>query len=451
MTADTETSQSESQYLDEVNARPWHRRLLGYAQLSGPGWIQGAITLGASTATSAFYLGWMFGYRMLWVNILGMAMGVVMFAAISRPALYRDGSIFNAMKKHIHPSAAYAWIWAAIISSVFWCTNQYATATACLADIVQLAGWASSDQGLLATKWILGAMILGVSIPLTWAYGSEARSGVRLYERVLKGMILLMVVCFVAVLWKTGVRWLDLLAGLIPGDFPSRPEDRTMVLGALGCAVGVNMTFLFPLTLRARGWGKKHLGLARFDLFAGMLLPFAIISSLVIMTTANMLEGSPERPDSPATVARVMMPLFEGTWLPAATGRVLFDLGVAAMPLSTITILMLICGLALCELRGVPHTGFWFRVGSLLPAVGILGVAYRAPFWLGPLISSFALILLPIAYFGFFVLCNSKSFLGSDMPTGRPRLLWNIAMLAVLAIAIIGAAVKIVDAVGGLF
>ena len=444
-------TQTELDHLKEVNSRSLPGRLFGYTRLSGPGWIQGALTLGASTATSSFYLGWKFGYEMLWVNILGMAMGVVMFAAIAHPTLFRETSIYRAMEKHVNPFLAFSWALAAIVTSVFWCMNQFAAATACLFDVGETAGWTDGVNESTAIKWGIGFLILVVSIPLTWTYASPRRTGVRIYESTLKIIVLFIVICFALIAWKTGIRWSDLLAGLIPNKLPSSPEDRTMVLGALGCAVGINMTFLFPITLRARSWGKHHLGLARFDLIWGMLLPFAVVSSLVVITTANVIHGSLERPDGPASVARVMAPLFEGSWFPAATGRILFDLGIAAMPLSSIMILMLISGLALCELLKVPHQGFWFKIGTVLPALGILGVTYKAPFWLGPLISSFALILLPIAYIGFLILCNSRSFLGDNLPRGNVRLAWNIGMILVALIAIVGASVKVMDALGALF
>jgi Mn2+/Fe2+ NRAMP family transporter len=443
--------QTELENLREVNQRPWPGRLLGYAALSGPGWIQGAMTLGASTATSSFYLGWKFGYEMLWVNVLGMLMGVIMFAAIARPALLREESIYAAMRDHVNSSLAVIWALAAAVTSAFWAMNQYSVATACLADLVQLGGGASTPEGLAFTKWAFGLLILAVSIPLTWAYGNRKHRGVRLYEKILKGIIFLMVLCLATVAYRTGIRWMELFGGLIPTHFPSDPGDRTMVLGALGCAVGINMTFLFPVSLRARGWGRDHLGLARFDLLGGMLLPFALVSSLVVITTANVLHGSAASPDDPAVVAKVMTPLFEGSWLPGATGRVLFDLGVAAMPLSTITILMLISGLAVCEVFRRPHRGLLFKLGTLLPAAGIFGVAYRAPFWLGPLISSFALILLPIAYLGYLVLCNRKTLLGKDLITGPRRWLWNLAMVIVLSIAVVGASLKVKDSLSALF
>lgn len=448
MNPQSSDSEIELSRLREINQRSFLGRISGYFSLTGPGWIQGAITLGAASATSAFYLGWRFGYQMLWVNILGMAMGVIMFSAIARPTLYKTESIYSSMGRYVHPSLAVAWAVGALLSSIAGCLNQYAVATACLADLTRVFGWIG-ETGMATSRWIFGLMILCVSIPLTWTYSRGGRKGFRLYERILKGIIFIMVFCFAVVALKTGIRWGALLEGLLPRSFPTDPTDRTVVLGALGCAVSINMTFLFPVTLRARGWTREHLGLARFDLFSGMLVPFSVISSLVVITTANILHGSPNPPEGPAEVARIMTPLFQGTWLPDITGRVLFDIGIAAMPLSTITVLMLISGLAFSELMKT-HDRFWFKVGTLFPVVGVLGAEYSAPFWLGPLVASFALTLLPIAYIGFFTLCNSRKFMGDDMATSGSRWGWNVAMLVVVALSILGASAKVVDLIGSL-
>lgn len=434
--------------IQEINSRAFPGRMCGYFGLSGPGFIQSAITLGASTATSSFYLGWRFGYSMLWVQILGMLMGVVMFAAVARPTLYRRESILSAMSKYVHPVVAYAWVGTSIVASMFWCMNQYSTAVPCLEDVGVVSG-VISEAGSSSVKWGIGAVILAVSIGLTWSYGSEKNRGVRIYETMLKFAIAFMVLCFAAIAWKTGIEWSSLGAGLVPNPksvWDLEGHDLTMVLGALGCSVGINMTFLFPITLRARGWGKDHLGLSRFDLVSGMFVPFAIISTLVVVAAANVLSKYPEAPKDPVAVAKVMESLFEGVM-----GRVLFDLGVAAMPLSTVTILMLICGLGVCELMGRPHKGLPFKIGALLPAVGILGSVSAQKFWLGPLISSFGLILLPIAYFGFIVLHNSRSFLGDDMPTGGKRLAWNVVMGIILCVTISGAVLKLIDVVPKIF
>jgi len=38
------------------------------------------------------------------------------------------------------------------------------------------------------------------------------------------------------------------------------------------------------------------------------------------------------------------------------------------------------------------------------------------------------MVLLPIAYFAFFLLMNQKTFMGKNMPTGGKRILWNVLM-----------------------
>jgi len=38
------------------------------------------------------------------------------------------------------------------------------------------------------------------------------------------------------------------------------------------------------------------------------------------------------------------------------------------------------------------------------------------------------MVLLPIAYFAFFLLMNQKTFMGNNMPIGVKRILWNVLM-----------------------
>ena len=41
-----------------------------------------------------------------------------------------------------------------------------------------------------------------------------------------------------------------------PADKEKAMDTVTLVLGMLGAAVGINMTFLYPYSLLAKGWGK---------------------------------------------------------------------------------------------------------------------------------------------------------------------------------------------------
>lgn len=62
--------------------------------------------------------------------------------------------------------------------------------------------------------------------------------------------------------------------------------------------------------------------------------------------------------------------------------------------------------------------------------VGALGPFFwkdAAPYLAVPT-SVFAMVLLPIAYFAFFLLMNQKTFMGNNMPRGGRRVLWNVLM-----------------------
>jgi hypothetical protein len=107
-----------------------------------------------------------------------------------------------------------------------------------------------------------------------------------------------------------------------------------------------------------------------------------------------------------------------------------FGLGVMGMAMSAATMLMTINGLCFCELLGKPPRGWIQRFGSLMVSVGALGPFFwndAAPYLAIPT-SVFAMVLLPIAYFAFFLLMNQKSFLGENMPVGGKRILWNVLM-----------------------
>ena len=80
--------------------------------------------------------------------------------------------------------------------------------------------------------------------------------------------------------------------------------------------------------------------------------------------------------------------------------------------------------------------------GSLIP--GFLGICFPL-IWTGESKAALAVptsvigsSLLPIAYFIFLLMMNSKKLLGEAMPTGGKRLLWNVFMVIATVLATIG-------------
>jgi Mn2+/Fe2+ NRAMP family transporter len=269
-------------------------------------------------------------------------------------------------------------------------------------------------------------------------------------------------------------------------------QQRDVMISAAATAVGINMTFLLPYSMLRKGWDKYFRGLAIFDLSTGLFIPFIIATGCVVIASSSQFHGQPakgfvsEVPGGQITAepAKNLVGPYKGLltsrlkfqigeeefarltpeqvreksealpWadkrmaamlvkrdafnladtLAPLTGPVIaqyvFGLGVIGMAMGAATMLMTINGLCFCELLGRPPRGWTQRFGSLMVSVGALGPFFwkdAAPYLAIPT-SVFAMVLLPIAYFAFFLLMNQKSFLGENMPVGAKRILWNVLM-----------------------
>ena len=277
--------------------------------------------------------------------------------------------------------------------------------------------------------------------------------------------------------------WLDMIT----------EQQRGVIISAIAATVGINMTFMFPYSMMRRGWDKDFRGLAIFDLSTGLFIPFVLATGFVVMAASSQFHTKPAPGFVPAveggTVTETPAANLVGPYntllknrvafemgkdafaslstdaqqqrvdaLPYAdklmaamlvkrdnfnlahtltplTGKTvaqyLFGLGVMGLGLSAATILMSINGLCFCEMLGKAPGGWTQRIGSLMVSVGAIGAIFwkqPAP-WLAIATSAFCSVLLPIAYFTFLIMMNTKSLLGDSMPTGGRRILWNVLMV----------------------
>jgi Mn2+/Fe2+ NRAMP family transporter len=418
--------QQERQHLVELESAKPLTRTLGYFKLIGPGYLQSAMTLGGGTAAASLFAGAIFGYQLLWVAPLAMALGIIMLAAISHQTLSTGLRPFEAMKKYAGAPLAYGWAVGALLSSLIWHFPQYALASAVLVDMADVLG-AGSPSNL----W-MGLLVLVWAIALSTLYGTSART-IKVYESILKYMVWGVVLCFGLVVVRTGIsNWGELGRGFFAFQIPEEKNGvagATLVLSGLAAAVGVNMVFLYPYSLLARGWGREHRRLARFDLGMGMFVPYVLATSLMVIATANTVhmdgafEGKGLRPEEAAqSLAEVVGPTF---------GRVIFNLGVLAMALSSITLQMLTTGFVCVELFGWPVGSLKYRLATLLPTPGFLGCIFWAKIavWVAVPTNILCGFLLPAAYFGFIRLQRRKEYLGADQPTGAKGGLWLLGMV----------------------
>jgi len=449
---DPEQLARETQTLQALGAQPWLPRLRGYFRLTGPAWMQSAMTLGAGSAVASVVAGAFYGYQLLWVQPIAMLLGIAMMAALGNVVLTRGERAYAVVARELHPVIAFLWALATIVSTIIWHFPQYGLAGAAIADIANVAGVPADAKGTLyAVKFGGGLAILAVNLYMVWSYGSKP-AGIRLYETFLRWVIRLVILAFLVVVitrWVThGLDWAGLVKGFFGFQIPDRPGAVTTILGAIGAAVGINMTFLYPYSILAKGWGKHHKGLARFDLFGSLLMPYVILTSLIIIAMAVTLHqppfgtNLPHNPGvtdlKPVDAAQSLAVVFN-----SALGRVIFDLGFFGMACGAISAHMVVCGFTCCEMFGLEYTPARYRRFTLVPAIGLLGVALPSPLWMPIVASAVAFTMLPIAYVSFYFLNNKDSYLGEGAGRWPWRPLFNVVLVIAMALAVVGSAIKI--------
>lgn len=508
----------ERRMIKDAESQGGAAKLWAFTRLSGPGWLQSAITLGGGSLASSLYIGVLVGFAALWWQPLAMIMGVIMLSAISFVTLSTGERPFDAINRHINPVLGWGWAIATVTANLVWCMPQYALGTAAVRQNLAPGSFEGANG-----QWAVVAILFVVTGIVIWFYDSGGW-GVRLFEWLLKGMVGLVVISFFAVVARMSIGagsldWGAILAGFVP-DFSvlSQPagafnevlaeageyggfwsdrivgEQRKVMISGAATAVGINMTFLLPYSMLRKGWDRDFRGLAIFDLASGLFIPYLLATSCVVIAAASQFhaqeapglvaEAASDDVKPAASVqsgynklldARVQTEIGEDAFkslsddekatrraaLPDGDRRVaamivrrdtfdlasalkrlagkealaqyIFGVGVLGMAVSTIIILMLINGFVLTEIVGEPGNRNLHRVGCFLASiVGAYGSMVlwtgdvRA--WLAVPTSMFGMVLLPIAYVTFFLMLNSKSLMGGNMPTGGKRVGWNILM-----------------------
>jgi len=438
--------------LQALEKLPFASRAAGYLKRTGPGLLQSAMTLGAGSAVASVVAGASYGYQLLWVQPVAMLLGVCMLAALGNIVLTTGERPYRAFGRELHPAIPLLWAIATIVASVIWHFPQYGLAAGAARDLAELAGVttqsvdAAGKRGFTgagyAVSFGIGFLILAVSIFTTWNYGSRGK-GMKIYEWFLRGIISLVIISFATVVISSGIRWGELFRGFFGFYLPTSRDGIETVLGAIGAAVGINMTFLYGYSILAKGWGQHHKKLSRWDLAMSMFMPFVLVTSLIIIAMGNTIYnpalGDVVRTDlRPVDAARALEPV-----MGANLGRIVFNLGFIGMTCGAISAHMVVCGFTLCEMLGLEYTVKRYRMFTLVPVIGLIGVVSSTPLWLPVVASAICFTMLPIAYLTFLVMNNRRSYLGDAVGRGWKRGVFNALLAVAVAMSVIGAGIQV--------
>ncbi|MEP0357183.1 divalent metal cation transporter [Paraglaciecola sp.] len=446
MTQSTTTKSNEVEILTALAKKPWFARVPTYLKLSGPGWLQGAMTLGGGSAVTSLTIGAVFGYEFLWVQPVAMVIGCIMLFALAHQTLHSQTSPFESMKKHVNAPLAWAWAIAAFASSIIWGFAHYPLSAGMLEEIIvvssgfsveQQQGGAARDGYLLALALLVWAGCAYTS----WRYGDqvdESQSGkhsaVKIFETSIKVLSGLIVIAFAWVVISASlngkVDWAAVMAGYIPSSLPQTSAGVTTMMAALGSAVGINMTFIYGYTLLHKKWTPDHVELSRYDIAFGLVMPYILVTSLISIAAAGAFYGSDldiQGKLSPAQAGKMFM----SAGLDEVTSRLIFAFGILGMAVGSLVMHMLCCGSAAAAMFNWKEGSLQYKLALLAPTPAVLGVFVWSTMGAYVVLPTSAIcgFLLPIAYIGWASLHNNKAYLGHARPKGVKRLLFNVAML----------------------
>jgi Mn2+/Fe2+ NRAMP family transporter len=493
---------TDEQRLIEAKAKGNAATLKTYISMSGPGWLQSAITLGGGSLAGALFVGVIGGLNFLWVQLFAMIIGVIMLSAIAYVTLSSGQSPYKLIRDQINPVLAWGWLIASLMANMIWVMPQYALSYSAITENLGL-----SLGGGIAEKAVISFAIFAICTAIVMSYGQGSK-GQKVFDLTVKIIVGAIVLTFMAVSIKIVFidevfSLSDIFSGYIPSsDHFTSPQgaiaeqlakldasvqpywreqildiQQTVLIAAAAFAVGVNMTFMMPSSLIARGWNKNFRGLAIFDLSTGMLIPFVLATSCIVIASAATFHGQSQDSlievdghyqinqdaskkvisglesslkqrtealsnvaisDEEKVIASYLIKRDTGSFTKALErimgpelAHIVFGLGILAMGLSTIVMLMLISGFCVCELGGYEHGGKEHKRGTLLATTGLLWFVVwtggSAPY-LAAITGTFGFVFLPIAYISFFMLLNSKKAMGENAPKGKSRVIWNLLM-----------------------
>ena len=103
-----------------------------YFRLSGPGWLQSALTLGGGSLASSLFLGVLAGFGLLWLQPVAMIFGIIMLSAIGYVAMSTTERPFQAINRHVNPVLGWGWALATLAANMVWALPQYSLASGVL-------------------------------------------------------------------------------------------------------------------------------------------------------------------------------------------------------------------------------------------------------------------------------------------------------------------------------
>jgi Mn2+/Fe2+ NRAMP family transporter len=419
---------------------PWWRSI-------GPALITACVVFGPGSLLISSNVGARHGYELLWLLVLtGILMGTYMTTA-ARIGVVGGATPCTLVAQRLgRPVAAVIGINLCLICTAFQFSNNLAVAAA--ADALGVARLFGDPQQMSdRTKQIIdsGVLLIFNAVIITLIF--TLKQVYRALERIMKGMVALILICFLVNLFVVRPDILGVLKGLIPNlpegvsiALPSRGETgitdpMILIASLLGTTFSVAGALYQGNLVREKGWTVKDYDRGIGDSIAGVCI-ITGVSAIILITAGTVLLGKPANDIS--VLATQLRPLL------GRGAHTLFCIGLFAVAMNPFVINAMIGGSILADGIGKPAklSAPWsrrFTVLVLLIGMVVAMIVLNTPIEkVDAIIFGAALTVVgnPLMALTILWLANQKDIMGERRNTIILNILGGLGLVVVVLIAL---------------
>lgn len=359
----------------------------------GPGIITAALVFGPSKMTITSKMGADFSYSLMWIVVLALFFMGVYTAMCSRIGVTQEKSLLTLIKEHFNKGIGIAiGVGIFLVATSFQAGNSIG---------VGIAIGEATDTPM--SVWIVTFTVLGIALLFFPSF-------YKVMEKLMIGLVLIMLSCFIATLFLTHID----LASLMSGFVPSIPEGSIGLIIAFtaSCFSLVGAFYQTYLIQERKKISRQSVNIKKSALgaFTGVSI-LGFMSASVLICAAAVLNPKGIHVASAAEMGKALEPLF-GSYASS-----LFFIGLFGASFSSLVGNATVGGALLGDALGFGSSLGSKKVKALISLVMILGCIVaisfgRLPLELIVLAQSVTIFLVPFIGIAILVIANSKKVMG---------------------------------------
>lgn len=361
-----------------------------YVNRLGPGLITAALVFGPGSLTITTKLGAGFGFHHLWVLILAVVFMIIFTRVTTKIGLAGDPSLLDLIRvKYGHWAAVLLGLCIFVITTSFQAGNSVG------------AGVAFSElSGTSMIPWVIFFSCSAIGL-------LSFKSFYKILEKIMIGMVLLMLLSFFVTLLLSQPDPSRVLSGLVP-SIP--PGSEMLSIALFASSFSLAAAFYQSYLVKEKGWKPDDLQVAMAESREGVIV-LGLLSSMILMCAAAVLHQNQITVNSASDLGLALEPLF-GKWATHA-----FMLGFFAASFSSLIGNATIGGAILADAFSRKRDLRSGVVRSFIVLVIVIGGGVAVYFGKFPLeliifAQAFTIIFAPIAAVFILLIANDQDIMG---------------------------------------